>query len=47
VIICDFDLIEAISPPDETNTPLVVDSDTVLSGSISFEFLHAVSCGKQ
>src|SRR5262245_44513015 len=43
MIIGDFDLVGAISHPHKTNPPLIVEPDTMLSGSISFQLLQSVS----
>ncbi len=37
----------SVSHPDETDPPLIVDPDAVLSGAISFKFLQSVSPGCQ
>lgn len=43
MIIRDLNLMGTVSQPDETDPPLVVDSNAVLSRAISFEFLQAIS----
>lgn len=43
MIIRDLDLMGTISLPDETDPPLVIDSNAALSCAISFELLQAIS----
>jgi hypothetical protein len=43
VIIGDFDFIRSISLPEKTNSPLIVDPDTVLPDSIRFQHFQQVS----
>ncbi|MNL88828.1 hypothetical protein D3C87_2187830 [compost metagenome] len=42
VIITDLDLIGVAIPPNETNTPLIVDPDAVLSLAIALQGLQAI-----
>lgn len=43
MVICDLHIEGITSLPHETDSPLLVDADTVLSGSISFQALQPVS----
>src|SRR5579883_3398658 len=43
VVVDDFDISWSSGGPDEANPPLIVDSNTVLAGSISFQGLEAIS----
>jgi len=42
VVIDDFDITRVSTFPDETDTPLIVYADTVLSLAVSREFLQSV-----
>ncbi len=43
MVIDDLDIFSFVIAPLETNSPLVVDTDTILARSIAFEFLKAIS----
>jgi hypothetical protein len=43
VIVGDLDVMGSVSHPDKTDPPLIVDSDTVLSGPLPFQLLKSVS----
>ena len=47
VIVCNLDIVGAISHPSETDTPFVVDSDAVLPRTITFQFLQSISWRSQ
>jgi hypothetical protein len=42
MVVGDLDLIGIRILPEETDAPLVVDSNTVLTGSVAFEVLESV-----
>ena len=44
VIVNDLDFVRLGFAPDETNTVLIIDSDTVLSSAITFQCLQPIAC---
>jgi hypothetical protein len=44
MIIGNLDFVRSIGHPNKTDSPLIVDPDTVLSSAIPFQLLQAVSC---
>ena len=43
MVVDDLDIVCVSGSPAETDPPLLVDSDAVLAGATSFEFLEAVA----
>lgn len=43
MIVCDFDLLRVGSIPCETNAPLVIDANAVLTGTAAFQRLQSVA----
>jgi hypothetical protein len=42
VVVDDLDVVRIAGPPSETDPPLPVDTDAVLTGAIAVEFLEAI-----
>jgi len=47
VIVCDLDIVGAITHPSKTDAPLVVDSHAVLPHPITFQFFQAIAGRRQ
>jgi hypothetical protein len=43
MIVDDFDLVGVAAAPTKTNSPLVVDADTVLTGSVAVQQFEAIA----
>ena len=43
MVIRDFDVERVTAAPFETDSPLVIDSDAILTGTISLEFFKSVT----
>jgi len=43
MVVNNLDLVRVPVPPAETNAPLIIDANTVLTRAVSFEFLQAIA----
>jgi hypothetical protein len=43
VVVCDFNAVSVAFSPAEANSPLIIDSDRILTATIADEFLQSIA----